>query len=177
MVTVADSTPLFVFDLANVLQHQHFWQIHLIAALLSMCDQAPQTIGKFVLKHRHSYDCGIPYVTINCWWIIWAFSVFCVGDFQLNFDFWRKLDSRLGPQLGQLASDIAEHYAKRTNTLVYVPRLRPFIWSEQVLVPLALTFLVSLVCVLFHCHNYIIRENVHQVRSILLKQTSWLYNT
>ncbi|KAI0215152.1 hypothetical protein LSAT2_032794 [Lamellibrachia satsuma] len=40
----------------------------------------------------------------------------CAGDFQLNFDFWRKLDNRLGPQLGQLASDIAEHYSKRTKT-------------------------------------------------------------
>ena len=43
----------------------------------------------------------------------------------MNFDFWRRLDKRLGPHLGQLASDIAEHYAKRTTAHVYVLTLGP----------------------------------------------------
>ena len=35
---------------------------------------------------------------------------------QLNYDYFKKLDNFLGPQMSQLAYDISEQYSRRPNT-------------------------------------------------------------
>ncbi|KAK2189620.1 hypothetical protein NP493_101g07016 [Ridgeia piscesae] len=111
------------------------------SSALSSPASNPGHYGKFILGPPNVHDITCPgkthrtylnthtETTEECHLVVYralsaTICLFVEGDFQLNFDFWRKLDSRLGPQLGQLASDIAEHYAKRTNTLVSEPMFK-----------------------------------------------------
>jgi len=46
--------------------------------------------------------------------------LYFAGSFQLNFEFFKRVDQHLEGQLGVIASDIAENCAKRPQRLVSV---------------------------------------------------------
>ena len=89
------------------------------------------------------------------------FLFLCAGEFQLNFDFWRRLDKRLGPHLGQLASDIAEHYAKRTTAHVYVLKLTPQ-WHDYIhSIVVSRQYCCIFTPLLYNCNSLIMMKIVH----------------
>lgn len=54
------------------------------------------------------------YAVLSCKCMSMLF--FPANSVQLNYEYFKKLDNFLGPQMSQLASDISEQYSRRPNT-------------------------------------------------------------